>query len=92
MAEIIIPTPLRKFTDNVNKFSTSAKTVGEAISELTTKYPGLKDHIYSGEGQIRSFIKIFVGEDDIKHLQDTNTSIGEGTVVSIVPAIAGGAK
>ena len=90
MAEIVIPTPLRKFTDNVNKFSTSAKTVGEAISELTAKYPGLKDHIYGSEGQIRSFIKIFVGEEDIKHLQDTNTSIGEGTVVSIVPAIAGG--
>jgi len=90
MAEIVIPTPLRKFTDNVNKFSTAAKTVGEAISELTTKYPGLKDHIYSGEGQIRSFIKIFVGEDDIKYLQGAETGIGEGTVVSIVPAIAGG--
>ncbi|MDZ4847538.1 MAG: MoaD/ThiS family protein [Chitinophagales bacterium] len=90
MAEIIIPTPLRKFTDNVNKFSTSAKTVGDAIAELTGKYPGLKEHIYGSDGQVRSFIKVFVGEDDIKYLQDTNTSIGDGTVVSIVPAIAGG--
>ena len=90
MAEIIIPTPLRKFTDNANRFATSAKNVGDAITELTAKYPGLKEHIYGSDGQVRSFIKIFVGEDDIKHLQDTRTSIDEKTVVSIVPAIAGG--
>jgi len=92
MAEIIIPTPLRKFTDNANRFSTSAKNVGDAISELTAKYPGLKEHLYDGSGQLRSFIKVFVGDEDIKHLQDTRTSIDEKTVVSIVPAIAGGLK
>ncbi len=92
MAEIIIPTPLRKFTDNTNKFSTSAKTVGEAINELTAKYPGLQNHIYGDGGEIRSFIKIFVGEDDIKYLDNTNTAIAEGSVVSIVPAIAGGSS
>lgn len=90
MAEIIIPTPLRKFTGNTNRFSTSAKNVGDAIAELTAKYPGLKEHLYAGEGQLRPFIKIFVGEDDIKHLQDTKTSIDEKSVLSIVPAIAGG--
>ena len=90
MAEIIIPTPLRKFTDNSNRFATTAKTVGDAISELTAKYPGLKDHIYGSDGQVRSFIKIFVGEEDIKHLDDVKTGIDEQTVVSIVPAIAGG--
>ena len=92
MAEIIIPTPLRKFTDNVNKFSTSAKTVGDAIAELTGKYPGLKEHIYGSDGQVRSFIKVFVGEDDMKSLDDVKTSVEEKTVISIVPAIAGGRK
>ncbi len=90
MAEIIIPTPLRKFTDNANRYTTSAKTVGDAISELTARYPGLKEHLYGGDGRLRSFIKIFVGEDDIKHLDDVRTGIDEKTVVSIVPAIAGG--
>ena len=90
MAEIIIPTPLRKFTDNMNRFASSATTVGDAIGELTTKYPGLKEHLYSGDGQLRSFIKIFVGEEDIKHLEDVKTGVDDKTVISIVPAIAGG--
>ena len=90
MAEIIIPTPLRKFTENMNKFSTSAKTVGEAIAELTGKYPGLKEHIYGNDGNVRSFIKVFVGEDDMKSLDDVQTAVEEKTVISIVPAIAGG--
>jgi len=90
MAEIIIPTPLRKFTDNTNRFSSSAKTVEDAIGELTAKYPGLKEHLFSNDGQLRSFIKIFVGEDDIKHLQDVKTGVDDKTVISIIPAIAGG--
>ena len=90
MAEIIIPTPLRKFTDNSNRFSTSAKTVGEAINELTTKYPSLKGHIYGDNGEVRSFIKIFVGEEDMKSLDDVQTQIDDKTVISVVPAIAGG--
>ena len=90
MAEIIIPTPLRKFTDNNNRFSTSAKTVGEAINELTTKFPALKSHIYGDDGGVRSFIKIFVGEEDMKSLNDVQTQIDDKTVISVVPAIAGG--
>ena len=90
MAEIIIPTPLRKFTENQNKYATSAATVGAAIDELVEKYPGLKNHLYGNDGSIRSFIKVFVGEDDIKHLDSTNTAVEENSVISIVPAIAGG--
>ena len=64
MAQIIIPTPLRKFTDNQNKYSSTAGTVGGAIDELATEYPGLKNHLFGSDGEIRSFIKVFVGEDD----------------------------
>lgn len=92
MAEIIIPTPLRKFTENQNKYATSANTVGEAIDELVLKYPGLRNHLFGEDGNIRSFIKVFVGEEDIKHLDNTNTGIEGNTVISIVPAIAGGKR
>ncbi|GIV33966.1 MAG: molybdopterin synthase sulfur carrier subunit [Chitinophagales bacterium] len=92
MAEIIIPTPLRKFTGNVNKFTTQAKTVGEAINELVGKYPELKEHLLGEDGNIRSFIKVFVGEEDINHLNRSATALDENAVVSIVPAIAGGIK
>lgn len=90
MAQIIIPTPLRKYTDNQNKYATSAKTVGEAMEELVGKYPNLKNHLFDGQGQLRSFIKVFVEEEDIRHLDNTQTGLEENTVVSIVPAIAGG--
>ena len=92
MAQIIIPTPLRKFTDNQNKYSSSSNTVGAAIDELTGAYPGLKNHLFDDQGEIRSFIKVFVGEDDIKDLDNSQTSVGDDTVISIVPAIAGGSN
>ena len=90
MAKIIIPTPLRKFTDNQSSFQASANNVGAALGELTATFPGIKGHLYDDQGQVRQFIKVFVGEDDIKSLDNENTAVETGTVISIVPAIAGG--
>jgi molybdopterin converting factor small subunit len=90
MAKIIIPTPLRKFTDNQSSFQATANNVGAALNELTETYPGIKGHLYDEQGQVRQFIKVFVGEDDIKSLDNENTAVETGTVISIVPAIAGG--
>jgi molybdopterin synthase sulfur carrier subunit len=90
MAKIIIPSPLRKFTDNLSTVETSANTVEAAINELTIKHSSLKKHILDTEGKIRSFIRIYVGEDDINTLNQGQTSIAQDTVISIVPAIAGG--
>jgi molybdopterin synthase sulfur carrier subunit len=90
MAKIIIPTPLRKFTDGESTFETTAFTVDDAISELLESYPDLKPHLLDNNDKIRSFIKIFVGEDDIKALDGESTNLEENTIVSIVPAIAGG--
>ena len=90
MAKIIIPTPLRKFTDNQSRFETSTDTVGAAVNDLVDTYPNLRHHLLDDSGNIRSFIKIFVGEDDIKSLDQQNTAVAEGTTISIIPAIAGG--
>jgi molybdopterin converting factor small subunit len=90
MATIIIPTPLRKFTNNTAKLQISGGTIQESIKELTTNFPDLKRHLLDENGNIRSFVNIFVGDEDIRDLQQENTIIKEDAVVSIIPAIAGG--
>ena len=82
MAKIIIPTPLRKFTDNQSSFQTNGDTVKEAIAQLIETYNGLTKHLLDDNQNIRSFIRIYV-ED---------TKVAADTVISIVPAIAGGSK
>lgn len=90
MAKIIIPTPLRKFTGNQATFETKGSTVKEAIKELSLRYEGLSRHLFDGNDKIRSFIKIYVGEDDINSLEKEETAVSADAVISIVPAIAGG--
>lgn len=90
MATLIIPTPLRKYTEEQPTFKTDAITVEQAIEELTHEYPNISPQILDGNGKVRSFIKIFVGEEDIRALDGFETVLEDNTVVSIVPAIAGG--
>ena len=90
MAKIIIPTPLRKFTNNQASLNTTGATVQEAIQELVNQYQHLQVHILDKAGQIRSFIRIYVGEEDIDALNGYDTAVVENSVISIVPAIAGG--
>jgi molybdopterin converting factor small subunit len=90
MATIIIPTPLRKFTNNSSKLDVAAGTVGEAIFSLSADFPDLQKHLLDEQGQIRTFLNIFVGDEDIRDLQEGKTPLPANAVVSIVPAIAGG--
>jgi len=90
MAKIIIPTPLRKFTDRSNSFVTSSNTVVKSLENLVEEYPELKKHLFDDEDNVRSFIKIYVGDDEIDPLNNGETSVDEDTIISIVPAIAGG--
>jgi sulfur-carrier protein len=90
MATVIIPTPLRKFTNNTAKIDINAGTIEETVKELTVNFPDLKKHLLDEKGQIRSFINIFVGDSDIRDLQQEKTSVKSDTLISIVPAIAGG--
>jgi adenylyltransferase/sulfurtransferase len=92
MATVIIPTPLRKFTNNASRISVNAATVKDLVNDLSLNFPELKKHLQDENGSIRSFINIFVGDDDIRNLQQENTALGNDTLVSIVPAIAGGSN
>lgn len=92
MATVFIPTPLRKFTNNSAKVEIEAENVAELLEKLSSEFPPLKNYLFTGEGEIPSFLNIFVGEDDIRNLEDKHTKINSSSSVSIVPAIAGGSN
>ncbi|MFM8374300.1 MAG: MoaD/ThiS family protein [Bacteroidota bacterium] len=90
MATVIIPTPLRKFTENNARLETDETTVQSALRSLSEKYPDLRRHLFDDAGNIRPFLNIFVGEDDIRDRNQGETPLDSNAVLSIVPAIAGG--
>jgi len=90
MATVFIPTPLRKFTNTTPKVEIQGSTVLEVINTLTVNFPDLKRHLVNADGKIPSFINIFVDDNDIRNLQQEQTAVKENTIISIVPAIAGG--
>ena len=90
MATIIIPTPLRKFTNQKTRLEFDGSNVKEAIEELAVNFPDLKKHLIDENGQLRTFVNIFVGDNDIRDLQKGETKVSADSVVSIIPAIAGG--
>jgi sulfur-carrier protein adenylyltransferase/sulfurtransferase len=90
MATIIIPTPLRKFTNNTARLQVNAGTIRDTVNQLTQNFPDLKKHLLDETGNIRSYVNIFIGNDDIRDLQQDKTGVKEDSVISIVPAIAGG--
>ncbi len=89
--KILIPTPLRPFTDKLDTVEVDGATVGELLTNLTTKYAGLKQHLYANDGKLRSFVNIYVNDDDIRYLQKEQTPLKGGETVSIIPSVAGGA-
>jgi sulfur-carrier protein adenylyltransferase/sulfurtransferase len=90
MATVIIPTPLRKFTNNTARLQVGPGTIHSTVQELTQNFPDLKKHLLDEGGNIRSYVNIFIGNDDIRDLQQEKTAVKEDAVISIVPAIAGG--
>ena len=89
--KILIPTPLRPFTDKHDAVEIDGATIGELLQNLTTKYGGLKQHLYAADGKLRSFVNIYVNDDDIRYLQKDQTPLKAGDTVSIIPSVAGGA-
>ncbi len=90
MAKILIPTPLRQYVDKKDSVELSGSTVGEILTALTSQYGDLKRHLYNDQGKLRSFVNVYVNDDDIRYLQKDATPLKDGDTVSIVPSIAGG--
>ncbi|MEL6652361.1 MAG: MoaD/ThiS family protein [Bacteroidota bacterium] len=90
MATIHIPTPLRKFASNQSTVEAGGTTIKDSIHTLTEQHPDLKKHLLDEQGEIRRFVRIYLGDDDINSLEGEATQVENNSVISIIPAIAGG--
>ncbi len=90
MAKILIPTPLRQFAGKHDSVELKGATVGDVLKSLTSEYAELRRHLYNDEGKLRSFVNVYVNDDDIRYLNKEATPLKDGDTVSIVPSIAGG--
>jgi molybdopterin converting factor small subunit len=91
MAKILIPTPLRQYVDKKDSVDVTGKTAGEVLASLTLQFPELKRHLYNDEGRLRSFVNVYVNDEDIRYSGKDATPVKEGDTLSIVPSVAGGA-
>jgi MoaD family protein len=90
MARILIPTPLRQFAEKNDTVELPGKTVGEALTALTARYPDLKKNLYNDEGKLRSFVNVYLNDEDIRYMNKEATALSDADTISIVPSIAGG--
>ncbi len=87
---VLIPTPLRKFTNNEESVTAEPGTVASLVADLERQYPGISRSLLDDKGELRRFVNIYLNEEDIRFLEGKETPVNEGDSVSIVPAIAGG--
>ena len=88
--KVIIPTPLRQYAGKREHVEVAAKTVGEALSSLIAQHGDLRRHLYQDDGRLRSFVNVYVNDEDIRYLAKEDTLTKDGDTINIVPSIAGG--
>lgn len=88
--KILIPTPLRPYAGKQSIIEVTAQTIGEALSDLVGQYPDLRKHLYSEEGKLRSFVNVYLNDEDIRYLSKDATPVKETDTIAIVPSVAGG--
>lgn len=91
MASIKIPTPLRAYTGQQSQVDVHGETIGEALADLIAKHPDLKPHLFNGDS-LRSFVNVFLGEEDVRFLDGLDTPLEKGDSLRIIPSIAGGSS
>ncbi len=93
MPKILIPTPLRQFAGKNDTVDVAGvATVGDALGALVTQHPDLRKNLYNDEGKLRSFVNIYVNDEDIRYLSKEKTEVKDSDTISIVPSIAGGGR
>jgi len=90
MPKVRIPTPLRQYTNGSAEVQVAGGTAGETLGNLAEEYPGLKAHLYTGDGRLRSFVNVYKDDEDIRYLDGPDTEVSEEDELSIIPSIAGG--
>ncbi len=90
--KVMIPSPLRPYAGKRDSAEFHARTVGEALGHLTTEFGELRKHLFTEDGKLRSFVNIYVNDEDIRYLAKENTPTKDGDTISIIPSIAGGTR
>ena len=90
MPVLRIPTPLRAYTNGQSNINVAGANISEALTDLTTQYPTIKPHLFNEGGELRPFVNLFIGENNIKDLQGVNTPISDNDKLVLIPSIAGG--
>ena len=90
MAILKIPTPLRSYTDGLAEVNVAGGNVAAAMESLVEQYPTLKPHLFNGDGRLRTFVNLFLGENNVNDLQGLETPLDEDARVLLIPSIAGG--
>ncbi len=90
--KILIPTALRQYAADQDTIELEGSSVGELLDKLSEQFPDLRKHLFNEDGKIRNFVNVYVNDDDIRYLQQNQTPVQQGDVVSIVPSVAGGAE
>jgi MoaD family protein len=88
--KVLIPTPLRPYAGKKSVVEVSAQTVGEALTDLIAQHPDLRKHLFAEDGKLRSFVNVYVNDEDVRYLNKDATPVKETDTVSIVPSVAGG--
>ncbi len=88
--KILIPTPLRAYAGKQEVVEAEGRTVGELLENMAAEYTELRKHLYTEDGKLRSFVNIYVNDDDIRYLEKEETPLEPGDTVSIIPSVAGG--
>lgn len=88
--KVRIPTPLRKLTKEQAEVDAAGSTIRDVVEDLEKQFPGFKERMCDDAGELRRFVNVYVGEEDIRFLKGLDTEIPDGEQVSIIPAVAGG--
>ncbi len=88
--KVRIPTPLRKLTKEQAEVESAGTTIREVVDDLEKQFPGFKERMCDENGELRRFVNVYVGEEDIRFMDGLDTQIPDGEQVSIIPAVAGG--
>jgi adenylyltransferase/sulfurtransferase len=88
--KVLIPTPLRPYAAKQSVVEVTAQTVGEALSDLVAQHPDLRRHLFSEDGKLRSFVNVYLNDEDIRYLSKDATPLKETDTIAIVPSVAGG--
>lgn len=85
-----IPTILRTYTGGASEVTATGVTLAEVLDDLDAHHSGIKGRVLDDEGDLRRFVNVYVGNEDVRFLDDLATPTPDGAQVSIIPAVAGG--